>query len=205
MFHSPATQLRKMLTALMLLSLAQPVLAHPGHPEHSDTLSMLTEGLLHPLAGPDHLLAMLSVGVWSALMQPSVRRAIYIPLSFSFVLLVGALTGMAGLHIPLVEPLIMASLLVLGLMLVGLTRLPLSVAAALVAFFAFFHGAAHGMELPQGGAAIVFILGFMISTLLIHCTGMVAGAILTRRHAWPARLAGAGIASYGAILMLAGH
>lgn len=205
MFHAPATQLRKMLTALALLSLAQPVLAHPGHPEHTDTLSMLIDGLLHPLAGPDHLLAMFAVGIWSALVYPSVKRAIYIPLSFSIILLVGALIGMAGLRIPLVEPLILASLLVLGLMLTTMTRLPLSMGAALVAFFAFFHGAAHGMELPQGGSALLFILGFMVSTLLIHCTGMVAGAILTRRHAWPARLAGVGIASYGAILMLAGH
>ena len=205
MFQAPATNLQKMLTTLSLFSLAQPVLAHPGHAEHTDTLSMLTEGLLHPLAGPDHLLAMLAVGIWSALVYPSLKRAIAIPLSFSIILLVGALMGMAGLRIPLVEPLIMTSLLVLGLMLAGMARLPLSVGAALVAFFAFFHGAAHGMELPQGGAAILFILGFMVSTLLIHCTGMVAGAILTRRHAWPARLAGAGIASYGAILMLAGH
>ncbi|WP_193086732.1 HupE/UreJ family protein [Advenella sp. FME57] len=205
MFHAPATQMRKMLTALALLSLAQPVLAHPGHPGHTDTISMLTDGLLHPLAGPDHLLAMLAVGVWSALVYPSIKRAVYVPLSFSIILLVGALMGMAGLHIPLVEPLIMASLLVLGLMLAGMTRLPLPVGSVLVAFFAFFHGAAHGLELPQGGTAIVFILGFMASTLLIHCTGMVAGAILTRRHVWPARLAGAGIASYGAILMLTGH
>jgi len=194
-----------MPAALALLSLSRPALAHPGHPEHTDTLSMLSEGLLHPLAGPDHLLAMLAVGVWSALVYPSLKHAIYIPLSFSTLLFAGALLAMAGVRIPLIEPLIMTSLLVLGLMLTGVTRLSLSVAAMLVAFFALFHGVAHGVALPQGGTAIVFIAGFMVSTLLIHCTGMVAGAILTRRHAWPARLAGAGIASYGAILMLAGH
>jgi len=205
MFHLPTLPQHKKWAALALLSLAQPVLAHPGHPEHTDTLSMLADGLLHPLTGPDHLLAMLAVGVWSALVYPSIKRAIALPLAFSTIVLLGALLGMAGLSIPLVEPLIMASLLVLGLMLAGMAKLPLPLGAGLVAVFAFFHGAAHGMELPEGGTAFLFVLGFMVSTLLIHCIGMVAGAILTQRHAWPARLAGAGIASYGAILMLAGH
>lgn len=200
-----ASATRRSLSALIIFALPLPVLAHPGHPAHPDTLSMLTEGLLHPLAGIDHLLAMLAVGLWSATAYPSPKRAITVPLSFSLILLLGALIGMAGLQIPLVEPLIMASLFVLGLMLAGMARLPVQAAATLVGFFAFFHGAAHGMELPEGGGAMLFILGFMISTLLIHCTGMVAGAILTHRHTWPARLAGAGIASYGAVLMVAGQ
>ena len=205
MFHLPAVKFRSLLAMPLLLCLSQPALAHPGHHAHPDGLSMLTDGLLHPLAGPDHLLAMLAVGIWSAMVYPTLKRAIYIPISFSLILLVGALMGMAGMHVPLVEPLILASLLVLGLMLAGMARLPLLLGSILVAFFAFFHGAAHGMELPAGGSAILFILGFMVSTLLIHCTGMVAGTILTRRRTWPARLAGAGIASYGAVLMLAAN
>ena len=200
-----ASAIGHLLSALMICTLPLPALANPGHPAHTNAVSMLTEGLLHPLAGADHLLAMLAVALWSAMVYPALKRAISLPLSFSLILLLGALLGMAGLRIPLVEPLIMASLLVLGLMLVGMARLPVQAGAALVGFFAFFHGAAHGMELPEGGGAILFILGFMISTLLIHCTGMVAGVILTHKHTWPARLAGAGIASYGAVLMIAGQ
>ncbi|PJX23817.1 urease accessory protein UreJ [Advenella sp. S44] len=197
-----SNQSRCSLAALALAGLPLATLAHPGHFEHVDPMSMFNEGLLHPLTGPDHLLAMLAVGIWSAMAYPSLKRAIYIPLSFSSILLVGALLGMAGMQIPLVEPLIMASLLVLGLMLAGMARLSLATGSALVAFFAFFHGAAHGMELPEGGAASLFILGFMLSTLFIHCVGMIAGAILARHRTWMARLTGAGIASYGAVLFL---
>ncbi len=205
MFYLSVRKLRSLVMTFVMSCISLSAMAHPGHLEHTDAVSMLTEGFLHPLAGPDHLLAMLAVGIWSALAYPSLKRAIYIPLSFSLILLFGALTGMAGMRIPLVEPLIMASLLVLGLLLASMARLPLAAGSVLVAFFAFFHGAAHGMELPDGGNAGLFIMGFMISTLLIHCTGMTAGAILTRQHTWPARLAGIGIASYGAMLMVAGQ
>lgn len=189
------------LASLALLGLPLSAVAHPGHFEHIDALSMMTQGLLHPLTGPDHLLAMLAVGIWSAMVYPSLKRAVYIPLAFSSILLIGAMLGMAGMRIPLVEPLIMASLLVLGLMLAAMARLSLVTGSALVAFFAFFHGAAHGMELPEGGTASLFVLGFMLSTLFIHCAGMAAGALLTRQKTWLARLAGVGIASYGAVLM----
>jgi len=205
MFHTFPNRLRYCLAVLVLTGLPLTALAHPGHFEHIDAMSMFNQGLLHPLTGPDHLLAMLAVGIWSAMAYPSLKRAVYIPLSFSSILLFGALMGIAGMQVPLVEPLIMASLLVLGLMLAGMARLSLITGSALVAFFAFFHGAAHGMELPEGGPASLFIVGFMLSTLFIHCAGMVAGAIMTRHKTWVARLTGAGIASYGAVLLLTGQ
>lgn len=87
-------------------------MAHIGvdNHEHSGFLT----GFLHPI-GTDHLAAMVSVGLWSAL---AARRAgpalLWGPLGFASMLLVGALIGLQGIAIPAVEPMIAASLLVTG-------------------------------------------------------------------------------------------
>ncbi len=197
---NPITRTR---LALLLACASTGAIAHPGHVGQADGISNFLEGALHPLTGVDHLLAMLAVGIWSALAYPSLRRAIYLPLSFSLILLLGALLGVAGLHVPMIEPVIMVSLLVLGLLLATRATLPVATGSTAVAFFAFFHGAAHGTELPDAGYAFAFILGFMLTTGLVHCIGMTAGSILSQRQTWLARLTGFGIASYGAALLLA--
>lgn len=174
-------------------------LAHPGH-IHEPATGMLTAGLMHPLTGVDHLLAMLAVGLWAAMSQKSWSQAIWTPLSFACLLLAGALAGIAGVRLPAVEPVIVASLLVLGLLLASRTSLPKAASAVLVGFFAVFHGLAHGAELPPGAGAAVFIAGFMLSTLALHVLGLLTGFVLKQRASWVSRVAGAGIAAYGIAL-----
>lgn len=123
------------------------------------------------------------------------------PASFLCLLLVGALAGVAGLHLPAVEPIIMASLLVLGLLVASRATLPNWAGSALVGFFALFHGMAHGAELPHAASPAYFIAGFMLATLALHLIGLVAGFNLKQRHAWLTRIAGAGIAGYGVALL----
>ncbi|SHI25463.1 HupE/UreJ family protein [Pollutimonas bauzanensis] len=182
---------------LALVSAA--ALAHPGH-EQGLSGGMFAAGLLHPLTGADHLLAMLAVGMWAALSHADIRQAIRTPASFLCLLLLGALAGIAGFGPPAVEPFIMASLLVLGLLLASRIAMPGWMGAALVGFFALFHGAAHGAELPAGHSAAAFIAGFMLSTLALHLIGLAGGFALKHRAPWLARLAGAGIAAYGVAL-----
>ena len=104
-------------------------------------------GLLHPLTGADHLAAMVAVGLWSAL---AARRAwpdlLWAPLAFAGMLLVGALMGLAGVQLPAVEPMIAASLLVLGLLVATRIHLPAAAAAALVGVLAVVDGVAHCHE-----------------------------------------------------------
>jgi urease accessory protein len=164
---------------------------------------MLMEGLTHPLTGVDHLLAMFAVGLWSALTHENIRAAIWTPVSFLCLLLVGALLGMAGLSLPAIEPIIMASLLVLGLLVASRVSLPNWASAALVGFFALFHGIAHGAELPMGGSAAAFIVGFMLTTFALHIVGLATGFTFKQRGLWLTRLAGAGIAAYGVALFAA--
>ena len=155
------------------------------------------DGLLHPLTGLDHLAAMLAVGLWSAL---TARRLWTAPLAFAAMLLAGALLGLAGIELPAVEPMIAASVLVLGLLVALRARLPAALAAALVGVFALFHGVAHGAELAGAAHISAPLLGMLITTVALHAAGLMAGLSL-RDNVWTARVAGAGVAALGAALL----
>ena len=157
------------------------------------------DGLWHPLTGLDHLAAMLAVGVWSAL---TARRLWTTPLAFAAMLLAGALLGLAGMTLPAVEPLIAASLLVLGLMVALRARLPEALAAALVGVFAIFHGLAHGTELAGTAQISAPLLGMLISTVVLHGAGLALGLALHERSAWGTRLAGVSVGLLGSFLLL---
>ncbi|SFQ65278.1 urease accessory protein [Variovorax sp. OK605] len=161
-----------------------------------------TTGFLHPLTGADHLAAMVAVGLWSAL---AARRAwpdlLWAPLAFAGMLLVGALMGLAGVQLPAVEPMIAASLLVLGLLVVTRVHLPAVVATAVVGVFAVFHGVAHGYELASEGGAALTLAGMVGATVLLHVAGIALGWSLRRANAWLPRVAGAAVVGLGATLL----
>ena len=147
-------------------------------------------GFTHPVTGLDHLAAMLAVGVWSAL---TTRRLWLAPLSFAVLLLLGALLAQAGAVFPAIEPMIAASMLMLGLLLAAQVKLPEAAGAVLVGAFALFHGAAHGQELAGSGA----LAGMVLATALLHGAGLGLGLGLKRLNIWLPRMAGAGVALMG--------
>lgn len=183
-----------------------PAFAHPGHDAATIGASFFA-GLAHPFTGADHLLAMAAVGVWSALVARSRRDTLRLPLTFVTLMLAGAALGLIGVGLPAVEPMIAASLLVIGLLVALKARLPQWAGVAIVGGFAVFHGYAHGAELPSSAAALPGVLayvgGFALATLSLHVTGVAAGTALHERAAWLARVAGAGVALYGVGLLLA--
>ena len=178
------------LLALLWLGAPALALAHPGEAAHAHGFAA---GLAHPFTGLDHLLAMLALGVWSAL---GARRVALAPLAFGAALLAGAAFGVP---LPVVEPMIAASLLGLGLLLAGGTRLPALAGAGVAALFGVFHGAAHGQEL-SGPAALA---GMAAASLLLQGAGLLLGRLLRERAAWLPRLAGTVLALFGASLLLA--
>ncbi|GAB4058471.1 HupE/UreJ family protein [Uliginosibacterium sediminicola] len=194
-FHLEIAMKKFLLSlAALLPALAFAHIGHDGGYHHGSAFLL---GLAHPFTGFDHLAAMLSVGLWSALaFQHSLRKAIAAPAAFAGLLLIGGVLGMAGVNAPAVEPMIAASLLVLGVMLATQIKLPVAAGAALVGAFAIFHGLAHGSELPaeQGLAALS---GMVLGTLALHLTGMLAGHFVLRRHVWLPRLAGGAVAVLG--------
>ncbi len=183
-----------LLAALSLAATAAS--AHPSAIAHAH--DGFLAGLVHPLTGADHLAAMLAVGLWSAL---AVRPAWIAPLAFVAMLVLGAFAGFAGFAVPAVESMIAASLLVLGLLVATRRGLPLAVAASLVGGFAFFHGAAHGVELGDSGQ-LAALAGMVVTTAALHATGMAIGHLLRTRDAWLPRIAGSGVALFGAALLL---
>jgi urease accessory protein len=136
-------------------------------------------GLKHPVSGLDHIVAMVSVGLWGAQLG---RPAIWVlPVTFPLVMAVGGFLGLVGIPVPGAEVGIAASAIVLGAMVLLEARPPLAAAAVLVATFAIFHGYAHGVELPPGGNGLLYSLGFIMATGFLHGCGIVLGLV----HRWP--------------------
>lgn len=160
------------------------------------------QGFLHPFTGMDHLAAMVAVGLWSALIARSARDVLWAPVGFAAMLLAGALVGLGGVQVPAVEPMIAASLLVIGLLVVTRLRLPGPVAAAVVGVFAVFHGVAHGYELAGDHGAGLAIGGMVLATALLHAGGIAIGWALRQRTVWLPRVAGAAVALFGAALLI---
>ena len=136
-------------------------------------------GFKHPISGADHVLAMLAVGLWGA--QLGAPAIWVLPVTFPIVMAFGGMLGLLGIHLPGAEIGIALSALLLGAA-VASPRLPLLIglAAVLVAFFAIFHGYAHGAELPPGQSALLYSMGFVIATGCLHAIGIAIGLV----HRW---------------------
>jgi urease accessory protein len=183
---------------LGLLVSAGAAQAHTGH-----GTSSLMEGLVHPL-GADHVLAMLAVGLWSVTALPA-GKVWQGPATFMLALVTCAALGMTGVTVPFLEQLIALSVVLFGALLVmGRLQVPVSVGLSLVAVAASLHGLAHGAETPASGFA-GYALGFLLTTAVLHATGVAAGLgirrHLARQSAW--LLAGAGGLLGGAGVYLA--
>jgi urease accessory protein len=179
--------------ALLVLTIAPAfALAH----EESGQAAGFLAGLAHPVSGLDHVLAMVAVGLWGAVLGPP---AIWVlPVAFPLVMAFGGLMGLLGFPLPGVEIGIALSAIVLGAMVLAEVRPPLWLAALIVAFFAIFHGHAHGRELPEGTSALLYSLGFVVATGLLHAVGILIGFA----HRWAmgrqvVRAAGGGVALAG--------
>ena len=166
--------MNRLFTAAISTMLAGPALADPG----SIVTGSTTTGLLHPLLGLDHVLAMVAVGLLAIGQGP--RARLILPGSFVLAMALGISTAAAGIGVPLVEPMIFASLLVLGALIGLALRVPLAAGTGLVGLFGMFHGAAHGAELGQA-AALPFAFGVLATTAVLHGLGVVIGSFATRR------------------------
>ena len=102
----------------------------------------------HPYGGFDHLLAMVAVGLFAARQNGMLRWAL--PTGFVAAMLAGALLGAQGFAMPQLESGVAASVLILGLLVAFMVRLPVTAAMALVVVMALFHGQAHQAEMPAG-------------------------------------------------------
>ncbi len=190
--------MRRILTfaALVAALAAAPAFAHVGHGTGG-----FGHGLAHPVFGADHLLAMVAVGLWAALAAPGLAWAA--PAGFLSGMLVGGLLGFAGFGTPLVETMILGSVILFGLLALFSVRTGAAVAFGLAAVFGAAHGVAHGAELPVSADAASYVAGFLLATAALHALGLSAG-LAVRRFGLPrlGQAAGGVVALAGAALMV---
>jgi urease accessory protein len=177
--------------AFWLTASAFPAMAHP----FQGASGAFASGFAHPFLGVDHLLAMIAVGVWAVQQGGSARWRV--PLAFCTAMALGAVLGYVGFAVPLVEPLIAASLFVLGLLILNKRKLAPAYQIALVGFFALFHGAAHAMEQVLGTVPWLALAGLLGATVILHLSGMLSARAL---RDWM-RVAGVPLAGTGLWLL----
>ncbi len=184
------------IASLLLL----PTVAH-AHVGIGSTTGFI-DGVAHPFSGIDHICAMVGVGLWAS--QRGGRAIWLVPLAFVLVMMVGGLLGMARVFVPFVEPGIIASVLIIGLLVATATRLPLAASACVVGVFALLHGHAHGAEMPETAAGIAYGFGFVVSTILLHSCGIGLGVFANKAQApWISRYSGAAMIACGVVLCCA--
>lgn len=195
--------LRRLFSALVLVVAGTaPAFAHLDPVDHGS----FAAGFTHPLFGLDHILAMVAVGLWAASVGGKALWAV--PTAFVATMAVGFGAALLGMPLPFVEPVILASVIFIGIMVALALPLPTAGVAAVVAFFALFHGHAHGGEMGEAGA-FGYAAGFLVATALLHAVGVAAGVglgriLATTRGAIVTRIAGALTAVGGLWLVIAG-
>ncbi len=198
---SPVPRVSLCVTHLLLLLLPASAFAHTraGEAAGGGAAGFLT-GFCHPISGLDHVVAMVAVGLWGA--QLGAPAIWLLPVAFPMVMAAGGMLGLMGVPLPGIEYGIAASAILLGAAVMFEVRPPLAGAAALVGFFAVFHGHAHGTELPPGQSALLYSMGFVMATGCLHAAGIGVGTV--HRWSWGRtllRVAGAVIAAAGVLFM----
>jgi urease accessory protein len=191
------------ITTIAVATIALPTIAS-AHPGHEGTPGFI-HGFLHPLGGLDHILAMVAVGLFAARLG---GRALWlVPASFVVTMAAAGVAGMAGLALPYVEAGIALSLLVLGAAIAFEITMPVAAAMGLVAFFAVFHGHAHGAEMPETMSGLAYGAGFLAATAALHALGIGLGLFIGRAGEMLGRRmlqVGGGAAALAGAALLAG-
>jgi urease accessory protein len=180
---------------IALIGMAPSVFAHPGHENHSG----FGGGWTHPFSGLDHILAMVAVGLLAG--QRGGRSTWLVPAAFLFTMVIGGWMSLAGVSIPLVQPGILASVVVLGTLVAMATSVPPSALIVLPGLFAICHGYAHVAEMSSGTSPVHYALGFILATATLHAVGIGVGWASSRFAPMAfTRFSGAAIAACGVLL-----
>lgn len=187
-----------LLPAALLLAALLPAAAM-AHTVAGAGAMPLHAGIMHPLLGADHVLTMIAVGIFAAM---SGGRAVWAyPASFVGAMLLGGFLGFQGMALPVIEPTILASVVVLGAAVAFALRPPLGLACVAIGLFGVAHGYAHGLEGPALGG-LGYAAGFVVATAGLHALGLGLGS-LADTYGRPALARGLGGLTAAAGLVLA--
>ncbi|HEU4346091.1 MAG TPA: HupE/UreJ family protein [Candidatus Binatia bacterium] len=194
MLYVPSTWLRTCFAGVTALLVLSPVTAF-AHEQTGAAAGFLT-GFAHPVSGLDHMIAMIAVGLWGA--QLGTPAVFLLPVAFPMVMAIGGMLGLMGVPLPGIEIGIAVSAVVLGAVVLASAQPRLWIALVIVGFFAIFHGHAHGTELPAGQSGLLYSIGFVIATGLLHACGILIGLA----HRWP--IGRVALRAAGAVVSIAG-
>jgi urease accessory protein len=182
------------LVIFCLAAIAAPAWAHPDHGG---------SGFLHPFTGVDHLLAMVGVGMWAWLLSNRRRSAgVLVPGAFLAMMAIGAAAGFAGIKLPLAEAGILASVFLLGGLVMAAVQLPLAAAMSVVGVFAIFHGYAHASEAPSTAPG-AYMLEFLAASAILNGLGLGLGWLTQKQVGELGLRALGGLVVAGGALVLA--
>ena len=186
----------QVISTLLLATCLFPVYAHTG----VEVTNGFYTGFVHPWLGVDHMSVIFSVGLYAAALKD--RSAILLPFSFVMFMMVGAVLAHFGLSLPAVEKTIVVSLLFMSTLLAFKPPMYRLVTPVLVSYFAMCHGYAHSIEISPGEDEQFYLIGFVLSTGLLHGLGLFAGR-LRQKHLICLRMLTAVFSIFVATLALA--
>lgn len=184
--------MRKAAILVAAVMIPTAALAHVG-PTHGG----LGAGLAHPLAGLDHILAMILAGLIAA--TGAGRRRWLLPAASAAALVAGGAAGLAGWMAPPPEPAIAATVIVLGA-IVALRASPAVLGPLLVVLFSAAHGLVHAAGMPAGAAPLAYGTGFVAASLLLQAAGIALSGFVSRGRI--ARWIGAAALLAGGVLLM---
>lgn len=170
---------KKSALILSLLTSSSVAWAHPGHGAGSGLIHDFTNGLMHPIGGMDHLLALFALGVWLSfglqrvVANGRLRRVRASQLTvLSAGLCLGGVVALQGINLPLLSGMLASAMLILGLLLMSAKRCDLCIGMLVVGAFALLHGYAHGLAMPLAASFAPYAVGFLIASLAVIGLGM---------------------------------
>lgn len=190
------SRMTKLLMTAGLMLTATVAVAHPGHGAH--THNDFLSGLLHPMMGIDHLLAMAAIGFWSIRQSAGMKRGA--PLFVVGGMVLGAAIAWSGVSLAGVETGIAMSVLLAGVLIATMAKLPTAIGGTLVALFMVTHGYAHGAEMTAGASLMAYMAGFVIATLAITFVGRGLGTVMLKADNRVIRAVGGVVAVIGGVL-----
>lgn len=159
-------------------------------------------GVLHPLSGPDHLLAMISIGFISTQFGSKVLWKI--PALFVTCVTFGLLVAHVGVYVPFVEIGVALSVVGCGAYIALSRNLPMTWIVVCTSVFAIVHGYAHGEGLTTSAHPVAYTVGLIVSTLVLHLFGVLVGyyARVARHTIYMVRYTGVVVGVSGVLLLL---
>ena len=199
-----AIAVRAVLSILSIAFIIDASTALAHHPHGGDIPSTLVEGFLsglgHPVIGIDHLVFVIAIGLVAALAK---GLGMVIPTVFVLATAIGTTIHLQSINLPVVETIISASVLSIGIFIAKKERTNLISLIAISAIAGIFHGYAYGESIvgAETTALSAYLLGFCVIQLAISTATYYLGRQIINRatipNILPLRFAGFTICGIG--------